>query len=71
MNLITKAQRSDLSVYFRGQAAKALREYNKIDIDNAGITDAHIKGIRWGIFIAYKNASDMLDLDIISTKQHK
>tara|TARA_R110000851_G_scaffold233180_1_gene385712 strand:- start:39 stop:251 length:213 start_codon:yes stop_codon:yes gene_type:complete len=70
MNLITKAQRSDLSLHFRGQAAKALREYNKIDITWPR-TEEHLRGIHWGIFIAYKNASDMLDLDIISTKQHK
>ena len=68
MNLITKAQRSDLSLHFRGQAAKALREYNKLyRLDN----NSHLEGIYWGIFLAYKNASDMIDIDIISTKQRK
>lgn len=70
MNLITKAQRSDLSLHFRGQAARALREYNKIQ-KHQPERFLHLEGIHWGIFIAYKNASDMLDLDIISTKQHK
>jgi hypothetical protein len=64
MNLIPKSQRSDLSVYFRGQAAKALREHNRLHRNNV---DASL--IHWGMYISYVTASDMLDIDIVSSKQ--
>jgi hypothetical protein len=63
MNILPKEQRSDLSAFFRQQAARALREHNKLD--RTGGTP-HLAGIKWGVYLAYKTSADMLDLEIVS-----
>lgn len=64
MDLIPKAERSDLSVFFRRQAARALRNHILANHDDE--SSSLLKGVYWGTYIAYKNSSDMVDLNIVT-----
>jgi hypothetical protein len=68
MNLLSKEERSELSTFFREQAAHALRKHNSL-LRSRSESVQLMEGIQWGIYMSYKNASDLIDLGMIPTER--
>jgi hypothetical protein len=66
MNLRPIHLRSDLEQHFRNNAALALLEHHRLFHSEGWSGNTHLEGIKWGLYIGYKQAAEQLSLGITS-----